>query len=217
MRPAMAGRWLRSAGRPEAALGRAASPHVSPPAGAVLIVSTGLCVAIAALVWLGYIATSGWQHGTDLLLERREAEALALTSAALNRDMKGVWTRVLAPINRVALEEDPPYDVLQLTAKAFARFPYPESFVVWRRAPRSVTFALHRSDRMPQWDSDEGSAEPVPVVLKRDPWQLAPLGRAPRAGHRRSLVRLTRSRHRWDRLPGDRARLLRGRSAPRGG
>jgi signal transduction histidine kinase len=169
----------------------AAAPKVGPPTGAVLMVSTGLCLAIAALVWVGYVATSGWRHGTDLLLERREAEALALTSAALNRDMKGAWTTVLAPINRIALEEDPPYDVLQLTAKAFARFPYPESFVVWKRAPKDVAFALHRSDRLPVWDSDEGAADPVPVVLKRNPPQLGPLvERLKRVNVDRSFVSL---------------------------
>jgi signal transduction histidine kinase len=156
--------------------GNGASAHVPGlPSSAMLIVATGLLVAIAALVWLGYVATSGWRRGTDLLLERREAEALALTSAALNRDMKGVWTTMLAAINPIALEEDPPYDVLQLTAKAFARFPYPESFVVWKRAPQDVTFALHRSDRMPLWDADEGSPDPVPVVLSRNPPPLVAL------------------------------------------
>jgi signal transduction histidine kinase len=158
--------------RRETAIGRALAPDTGHPTRWVLIVSMGLCAAIGALVWLGYVATRGWRHGTDLLLERREAEALALTSAALNRDMRGAWTTVLVPINGVALDEDPPYDVLQLTAKAFARFPYPESFVVWKREPHDVTFALHRSDRMPPWDTDGGSADHVPVILKRDPPQL---------------------------------------------
>jgi signal transduction histidine kinase len=175
--------------RRKPAIGRAEPGVPGLPGSAVLIVATGLCVAVAALVWLGYVATSGWRRGTDLLLDRREAEALALTSAALNRDMKGGWTTVLAPINPIALEEDPPYDVLQLTAKAFARFPYPESFVVWKRAPQDVTFALHRSDRMPLWDADEVSLDPVPVVLSRNPPPLASLvERLKRVGVNRPFV-----------------------------
>jgi signal transduction histidine kinase len=142
------------------------------PTRTALLVSTGLGLAIAALVWVGYVATAESRRGTDLLIESREAEALALTSAAINRDMKGAWTTVLAPINRAALEEDPPFDVMQRTAKAFARFPYPEFFVVWKRAPTDVTYALYRSDRIPRWDDDEKPADPIPVVLKRNPAQL---------------------------------------------
>lgn len=152
-------------------LGRATAPGGASPTRIVLIVSTGLCVAIGALVWVGYVATRGWRLGTDLLLERRQAEALALTSGALNRDMKGAWTTMLVPINSVALDEDPPYDVVQLSAKAFARFPYPESFVVWKRAPEDVSFALHRSDRLPPWARNDESTDLVPVVLTRDPPQ----------------------------------------------
>jgi signal transduction histidine kinase len=159
------------------------------PTRTVLVVSTGLCVAVGALVWFGYVATSGWRHGTELLLERRQAEALALTMEALNHDMKGAWTTVLAPINSVALDEDPPYDVIQLAAKAFARFPYPESFLVWKREPHDVTLALHRSDRLPPWDRDEGATDPVPVILERDPPQWrAIVARLKRVGADRSFV-----------------------------
>ena len=115
--------------------GRGRRPtHQRPPA--LLLVSGGVCVAIAALVWLGYVATSEWMRYTELLLERRKTEALALTAAALSQDMKGAWTTVLAPMNPKTLEEDPPYDVLQTAATSFARFPYPESFIVWTRTVR---------------------------------------------------------------------------------
>jgi signal transduction histidine kinase len=144
-----------------------------------VLVSAGVCFAIAALVWLGYVATSEWMRNTELLLERRKAEALALTAAALSQDMKGAWTTVLAPMNPKTLEDDPPYDVLQTAATSFARFPYPESFIVWKRTARKdgslqdVTLALHRSDRLPAWDHDLQRADPYPVVLSRDPTALA--------------------------------------------
>ena len=38
------------------------------------------------------------RRSTALLLERRASEVLALTSAALNRDMKGAWLTALAPM-----------------------------------------------------------------------------------------------------------------------
>src|SRR6266849_9942443 len=48
---------------------------------------------------------------------------------------------------------------------------------------------MHRSDRMPPWDRDEGSTDPVPVVLKRDSPQLHEIvARLKRVGADRSFV-----------------------------
>jgi len=55
-------------------------------------------------VWLGYVATREWRHGTELLRERLAAEVLALADAALSRDMKGAWTSLIVPVNQTAIE-----------------------------------------------------------------------------------------------------------------
>src|ERR1700755_3557740 len=103
-------RWQRLVRRAGGGASRHAGGERSPRPPTLLLVSGGVCVAIAALVWLGYVATSEWMRYTELLLERRKAEALALAAAALSQDMKGAWTTVLAPMNPKTLEEDPPYD-----------------------------------------------------------------------------------------------------------
>src|SRR5262245_42419145 len=53
--------------------------------------------ATIALVWFGYVATREWRSGTNLLLERRANEALALARAALSGDMKGAWITAIVP------------------------------------------------------------------------------------------------------------------------
>ena len=118
---------------------------------AAWIFALALCGATVALVWLGYITTREWRAGTDQLLERRQAEALSLVGNALNGDMRGVWTTVIVPINSLAIEQEPPLDFFQITARAFARFPYPESFIVWKRngSDAGVTYAFNRTDRQP--------------------------------------------------------------------
>ena len=55
--------------------------------------------ATMALVWFGYVATREWRSGTNLLLERRANEALALVRAALSADMKGAWITAIVPFN----------------------------------------------------------------------------------------------------------------------
>jgi signal transduction histidine kinase len=160
---------------------------------AVVTFVVAVSLATGALMLLGGIAIEESRHLTLRLLERRQAEALALASAALNRDMRGVWTTVLAPINPALLEEEPPYDVRQLTIKAFARFPYPESFVVWRQAlSHEWTYVFNRGDRTPPWDRDPSPNDSFPVVLRRDPPEVRPMiVAARRAVSTSSFVSLT--------------------------
>ncbi len=139
--------------------------------------------ATVALVWFGYVATREWRSGTNLLLERRANEALALVRAALSADMKGAWITTLVPFNTTMLDEDPPYNMFQVSARSFARFPYPESFVLWKNtSPRQGfgeaegnTYVFNRADRPPPWDTRPSSDDPFPVVLVRDPPVLAGL------------------------------------------
>ena len=139
-----------------------------------------LFAATMALVLFGYFATREWRSGTNLLLERRANEALALVRRALSADMKGAWITAIVPFNTTVLDEEPPYGQLQVAARAFARFPYPESFVLWKRAEHrsqsdGVTYAFNRADRPPPWNTRPSSDDPFPVVLVRDPAELAGL------------------------------------------
>jgi len=140
-------------------------------------------VATMALVLFGYVATREWRSGTNLLLERRANEALALVKAALSADMKGAWITAIVPFNTTVLDEDPPYSLFQVSARAFARFPYPESFVVWKRTTRGrgVAYAFNRADRPPPWNTRPSSDDPFPVVLDRAPAALDGLVAAVRA------------------------------------
>ncbi|HWN84462.1 MAG TPA: HAMP domain-containing sensor histidine kinase [Vicinamibacterales bacterium] len=139
--------------------------------------------ATVALVWYGYVATREWRSGTNLLLERRANEALALVRAALSADMKGAWITAIVPFNTTNLDDDPPYGMFQVSARTFARFPYPESLVLWKLTggDKGTTYAFNRADRPPPWETRPSSDDPFPVVLVRDPAALAELVAAVRA------------------------------------
>ena len=137
----------------------------------VMTFVVAMFAATVALVSLGYVATREWRSGTNLLLERRANEALALVRAALSTDMKGAWITAIVPFNTTMLDEDPPYNMFQVSARAFARFPYPESFVLWKHTARDegATYAFNRADRPPPWETRPSSDDPFPVVLVREP------------------------------------------------
>jgi signal transduction histidine kinase len=162
----------------------------------VMTFVVAMFLATVALVWFGYVATREWRSGTNLLLERRANEALALVRAALSADMKGAWITAIVPFNTTQLDEDPPYSMFQLSARTFARFPYPESLVLWKQtrlrqgsgeARRSAfgaeaagraegaTYVFNRADRPPPWEARPSSDDPFPVVLVRDPAALSGL------------------------------------------
>jgi two-component system phosphate regulon sensor histidine kinase PhoR len=143
----------------------------------VMTFVVAMFAATMGLVWFGYVATREWRDGTNLLLERRANEALALVRVALSGDMKGAWLTAIVPFNTTTLEEDPPFGTVQVAARTFARFPYPESFVVWRQDGRSdgTTYVFNRADRQPPWETQPSSDDPFPVVLVRDPAPLAGL------------------------------------------
>jgi signal transduction histidine kinase len=142
------------------------------------------------------VATREWRSGTNLLVERRANEALALVRKGLSSDMKGAWITAIVPFNITNLDEDPPYSMFQVAARTFAQFPYPESFVLWKHtrlrqgsgeARRSAlgaeaaereegaTYVFNRADRPPPWETRPSSDDPFPVVLLRDPPAVAGL------------------------------------------
>jgi hypothetical protein len=100
-----------------------------------LVLAAALAVAIGGLVWLAYRGVVEWRRGAELVVENRRREVLALLAVALNRDMKGAHNSVLAPLNEQTLDLERPYNLADTFAGAFARFPYPESFFVWRDGP----------------------------------------------------------------------------------
>jgi signal transduction histidine kinase len=143
----------------------------------VMAFVVAMFAATMALVWFGYVATREWRSGTNLLVERRANEALALVRAALSADMKGAWITAIVPFNTANLDEDPPYSMFQVAARTFARFPYPESFVLWKDDDRDegTTYVFNRADRPPPWETRPSSDDPFPVVLIQDPPALAGL------------------------------------------
>ena len=146
----------------------------------VMTFVVAMFAATIAMVSLGYVATREWRSGTNLLLERRANEAVALVHAALSADMKGAWITAIVPFNTTVLDEEPPYGLFQVAARAFARFPYPESLVLWKRTEHhsqgdGITYAFNRADRPPPWNTRPSSDDPFPVVLVRDPTELAGL------------------------------------------
>jgi len=146
---------------------------------AVMTFVVVLFAATVALVSFGYVATRERRSGTNQLLERRANEAAALVRATLSADMKGAWITAIVPFNTTVLDEEPPYDLFQVSARAFARYPYPESFVLWKSsrgsASQGVTYVFNRADRPPPWNTQPSSDDPFPVVLIRDPAELAGL------------------------------------------
>jgi signal transduction histidine kinase len=147
----------------------------------VMTFVVAMFAATMGLVWFGYVATREWRDGTNLLLERRANEALALVRAALSKDMKGAWLTAIVPFNTTLLDEDPPFSTVQMAARTFARFPYAESFVLYnaRRGGPSgpphapgTTYVFNRADRPPAWDTSPSSDDPFPVVLVKDPEAL---------------------------------------------
>jgi signal transduction histidine kinase len=143
----------------------------------IIALSAGLCVATAALVWLGYIATAEWRHGTDVILEERASGALETVTVALMRDMNGAWSTVLLRLSETALNENPPFTVRQIVARGFARFPYPESFIIWTRTRGSsgTSYVLNRADRPPAWDITPPDNDPFPVLALTNPEAIRPL------------------------------------------
>lgn len=171
--------FVGSAGRRWSALlpgSRSVRSDYSDDIPRVVLLAGAVFVATLASMALGYMATREWMRGTAVLIERRTAEALALLSGAIGKDMKGAWTALIVPVDFRFLEDDPPYALRQPVARAFARFPYPESFLVWRTdGTGDVLYAFNRTDRTPPWSQAAASREPYPVLLERDPPALRPL------------------------------------------
>jgi signal transduction histidine kinase len=143
----------------------------------------GLALATAALVWFGYRATREWQRSAAELVEGRVEEVLALLIAAITRDMKGAQVSVLVPTSYETIAPQFSHDFRQTSARAFALFPYPESFFIWKDTGSGdgIVHFFNRADRPPAWDATVPTEDPYPVVLVQDPSPVDGLVRQARA------------------------------------
>jgi signal transduction histidine kinase len=151
---------------------RAAIAPSRPPRSRSLAgwMAAGVCLSVALLSWFGYRAIRESQQSARLLLERRTSDAADLLVMALSRDMRGVEASVLASSQWTDVMLDPPYDIGNLVASAFARYPYPESFFGWRGplTDRALVF-FDRAARPPAWSSPSTPSGHFPVTTHTYP------------------------------------------------
>lgn len=119
---------------------------------------------VVALAWSGYRAATEWQGSSALLVERRARDLADLLATALTRDMGGAQATVLAASELGPQSFDPPSDVIEVVATAFARYPYPEFFFGWSEASHTAAVFLTRADRRPSWLSVSDAQGHYPVV-----------------------------------------------------
>lgn len=130
----------------------------------------GICAAVSVLFWFGYRATREWRRSVEILEQRRAEQAADVFVRALARDMRGAEAAVLRNLHWQQITLDRPYDVSDMVAAAFARYPYPEAFFGWSspvRAAQAVFFT--RADRRPEWlPAEDPQARRFPVTVVHD-------------------------------------------------
>jgi signal transduction histidine kinase len=127
------------------------------------------CASLATLTWFGYRAIGEWRRSSGQVADRRAAETADLLVTALTRDMRGVQNSVLSSPRWDDFMLDP-YDVGNLAAGAFARYPYPESFFGWHGVPTaSEVVFFNRADRRPVWMLPDPAPIRFPVVEAGEP------------------------------------------------
>jgi len=140
----------------------------------VPILAVLLVVATILMMWFGYRATSEWQRSTRLVVDRRTVEVLYLMVTALSRDMRAVQSQVLAQLNPSTNDAET-YELSDEIAKAFARFPYPDSFFSWTGSIDSngPLYVFNRTDRPPRWHTAPGApSTEFPTTLLKNPAEL---------------------------------------------
>src|SRR5262245_54951888 len=132
-----------------------------------------LIVATILLMWFGYRATSEWQRSTRLVVERRTVEVLYLMVTALSRDMRAVQSQVLPQLSP-STNDSEVYELSDELGKAFARFPYPDSFFSWTGGldDKGPLYVFNRADRPPAWRNSSHDATESPTTLLKDPPEL---------------------------------------------
>jgi signal transduction histidine kinase len=138
------------------------------------ILAAALIVATILLMWFGYRATSEWQRSTRQVVDRRTIEVLYLMVTALTRDMRAVQSQVLPQLGPLD-NYSGAYEVADEAARAFARFPYPDSFFSWKAEGenKGVLRVFNRADRPPAWYKGKVGIAEFPTTLLKDPPELA--------------------------------------------
>ena len=126
-------------------------------------------LAVSAFLAFGYRVTRDWQQVVAGRIAHQNEESADLIIKAITRDMRGAQARILA--NR---DWDAPLpggsirDMTEQVATTFARYPYPESFFIWRGGRSSVLF-FNRTTRLPKWMPPPSPVVKSPIVLAVDP------------------------------------------------
>lgn len=131
--------------------------------------AAGICAAVATLAWVGWWTSREWRRSSTQLIERRADEAARLLVTALAHDMHAVQASVLSspPWNEFALTS--PQDVTLSAASAFARYPYPEVFLVSEAERPTKLVFFTRADRPPHWMPALPEPNLYPVRMVTDP------------------------------------------------
>lgn len=142
----------------------------------------GLCLAVLGLLALSYRSIEQWRRSSPVVAEQRANVTLTLLTLALYHDMRGTQLSALLPLEFQDVVQDPPYDLRDRFSRAFARFPYAESFFVLKeKADGTTTFDLFtRTDRPPPWAASPDEEWDYPTVLRRNPEAAGPLADAMR-------------------------------------
>jgi signal transduction histidine kinase len=129
--------------------------------------AAGICVTVAMLAWFGWWASREWRRSSVELVAQRADESARLLLTALAHDMRAVQASVLSAPAWNAFSWKSPQEVTLLAASAFARYPYPEVFLVSEAGqPLQLAF-FTRADRPPSWiaEFDEPNLYPVRMVM----------------------------------------------------
>jgi signal transduction histidine kinase len=142
--------------------------------GIAVPLAIGLVAATGLVFWLAVQATKEWQRSTLAAADMRGNEVATLLALALERDMKGAEDSVLMPFVQAGIE-NPPYEIADRFARGFARFPYLDSFLVWRStgSDPQTTYFFGRVDRRRSGDAVVATDQPYPVVFRRNPASVA--------------------------------------------
>ncbi len=127
-------------------------------------------VGIATLLAFGYLVARDWQQGIVVRIAHQNEESADLIIKAITRDMRGAQARILA--NRdwdAPVPADFTRDMTEQVATTFARYPYPESFFIWRGGQQSMLF-FSRAMRLPRWmPPPQSPTINSPIALAADP------------------------------------------------
>jgi hypothetical protein len=129
-----------------------------------------VCASVVLLGVFAYRAVREWQRTATLLAERHAQEGADLLVLALTRDMRGAQASVLSSQDWSDSMPDAGYDLTDLVASTFARFPYTEIFFAWRGLAPEISGQFYaRSDRLPSWFTAASEGEAFPVVIGTAP------------------------------------------------